>query len=60
MFGSTQLVKRQRSEADLNGNALAKINGSGNNTLVKGVSLIPKGCSFARSELKQEHEGRNN
>jgi len=37
-FGSTQLVKRQRSDADLNGSALAKTNG-GSGALSLGVSL---------------------
>lgn len=37
-FGSTQLVKRQKSDANLSTtNALAKANGSGT-SLVKGVS----------------------
>jgi Prp8 binding protein len=33
-FGTTQLVKRQRSDADLNGGALARVNGT------QGVSLL--------------------
>jgi Prp8 binding protein len=35
-FGSTQLVKRQKSDANLNGGAVAKVNGSG--ALIPGVS----------------------
>ncbi|KAK5155042.1 hypothetical protein LTS14_005997 [Recurvomyces mirabilis] len=34
-FGTTQLVKRQRSDADLNGSALARTNGAGG-ALIKG------------------------
>lgn len=39
-FGSTQLVKRQRSEADTNG-ALVKANGG---ALMQGVSLHNATC----------------
>ena len=38
-FGSTQLVKRQRSDANLNGSAVARTNGAGSGALVQGVSL---------------------
>lgn len=37
-FGSTQLVKRQRSESNLNGGALTRTNAGGSNALVQGVS----------------------
>lgn len=37
-FGTTQLVKRQKSDANLNGSAVARVNGSGSNALVQGVS----------------------
>ncbi|KAK3066419.1 hypothetical protein LTR53_017241 [Teratosphaeriaceae sp. CCFEE 6253] len=36
-FGTTQLVKRQRSQADLNGGALARTNGAGGGALVQGA-----------------------
>ncbi|QIW98046.1 hypothetical protein AMS68_003564 [Peltaster fructicola] len=36
-FGSTQLVKRQRSEANLNGSALTKTNAGTSNALVQGA-----------------------
>lgn len=37
-FGTTQLVKRQKSEANINDGTVARVNGSGG-ALVKGVSL---------------------
>jgi len=36
-FGTTQLVKRQRSGVDMDG-SLARVNGSSNGALIKGVS----------------------
>ncbi|WPH04969.1 Hypothetical protein R9X50_00786700 [Acrodontium crateriforme] len=35
-FGTSQLVKRQRSSGDLNGSALARTNGSGSGALIQG------------------------
>lgn len=37
-FGSAQLVKRQKSDANLNDGALARTNGSGGGALIQGVS----------------------
>lgn len=56
-FGSTQLVKRQRSDADLNGGALTRTNGAGGGALVHGVSLTPTNPSPSKAELKR-HCGR--
>ncbi|KAK3049299.1 hypothetical protein LTR09_009477 [Extremus antarcticus] len=36
-FGTTQLVKRQRSEANINGGAVARVNGSGSGAMVQGA-----------------------
>jgi Prp8 binding protein len=39
-FGSTQLVKRQRSDSNINGSALTQINGGGSGSaLIQGVYL---------------------
>lgn len=51
-FGSTQLVKRQRSEADLNGGALTRTNGAGGGALIQGVSP-PNHHSNLAPELKR-------
>jgi len=54
-FGTTQLVKRQRSDADLNGSALARTNGAGGGALIKGVSLPP--CHQRASRIaKRTHQ----
>lgn len=37
-FGTTQLVKRQKSDANLNGGAIARVNGAGGGALIQGVS----------------------
>jgi Prp8 binding protein len=46
-FGTTQLVKRQRSEADLNGGALARMDGARGGALIQGVGLPILRCTQA-------------
>ena len=48
-FGSSQLVKRQKSDANMNSSALAKTNGTGG-AMVQGVSL-PLNAREHNSEL---------
>ena len=57
-FGSTQLVKRQRSDANLNGSAVARTNGAGGGALVQGVSLSTT-VSCNKAELKRVCQGSN-
>ena len=37
-FGTSQLVKRQKSDANVGDGTVARVNGSGSGALVKGVS----------------------
>lgn len=53
-FGSTQLVKRQRSEADTNGGALVKANGG---ALIQGVSLHTAASLCLYLGAKTTYEG---
>ena len=54
-FGSAQLVKRQKSDANLNGGALTKTNGSGG-ALIHGVSDTV-GAHGLLVELKRDTKG---
>lgn len=58
-FGTTQLVKRQRSDANLNGSAVARVNGSASGALVQGVSLHEPLYKFLQTELKRRLKGSN-
>lgn len=58
-FGTTQLVKRQRSEADMNNGALAKTNGANSGALVQGVSLPPLFKVLLPIRTKVYGEGMN-
>lgn len=60
-FGSSQLVKRQRSDASLGGSsAVAIANGTGRNgALVQRVSLAPDLACDKGAELNPTREDRN-
>jgi hypothetical protein len=48
-FGTSQLVKRQKSDANLGGSAVAVINGAQNGALIQAVCTRPR---RAQAELK--------
>ena len=55
-LGTTQLVKRQKSDANINGDALTRVNGSSSGALVQGVSLSTS-CSMQQIRAKAAIEG---
>lgn len=59
-FGSTQLVKRQKSDANLNGGALARTNGGNSGALIQGVSLSKFFYSITLPWLKRFAKGPAN
>ena len=55
-FGTTQLVKRQKSDSNLNDGALSRTNGSSSGALIHGVSL-PNRILNAACQLKPHEKG---